>query len=144
MCVLEYLNTISTETIILFAKDMLMSKARVNGILWGPAAVEPVITIWTTRSALCRLACCFLPMLLCCYFQNKFCKVWLRLPDPTAIFLFSLISQSLCSVVAEFSQDTVRLRLIKQTKNLLQCKTIFDLFHYLEIIWAGGFINIAF
>lgn len=73
MCLLEYLNTLSTETIMLFATDKLMGKARLNGILWVPAAVEPVIRIWTTRSALCRLACCFLRMLLCCYFQNKFC-----------------------------------------------------------------------
>lgn len=74
MCLLEYLNTVSTETITFFAKDMLTSKARLYGIFRGPAAAEPVIKIWTTASALCRLSCCFLCMLLCCYFQNKFCE----------------------------------------------------------------------
>lgn len=31
-----------------------------------------------------------------------------------------------------------------KTKYLLQCKTMFDLFPYLENIWVGGFINTAF
>lgn len=51
----KYLNTVTTERIILFAKDRLMSKPRLNRILWGPAAAEPVIRVWTTRSALAVL-----------------------------------------------------------------------------------------
>lgn len=88
----EYLNPVSAETITLFAKDTLMSKARLNAILWGPAAAEPVVKIWITAAALCRHSCCFLCVLLCCYFQKKKVKkyysIYLFDTDPSGILLF--------------------------------------------------------
>lgn len=129
---------------------MLMSEARLNGILCGLAAGEPVINIWTTASALCRHSCCFLCMLLCCYFQNKFCE---KIPQHSSIWHWpqchSLVfTVSITYVCIEYWQNTEYWQdtgeWSDKTKDLLQCKTMFDIFPYVEIIWLRGFVITTF